>query len=91
LKLIQHLKKDHLTIAQMRDEMFDLSDRDIQARLQMNDLPDDNRWRRVQLHPDLELHVRERTGREIDPEFQRAVDGIIHFAERFLPPGEPKS
>jgi DNA-binding transcriptional MerR regulator len=85
LKLIQRMKKDHLTIAQMREELTDLNDRDMQLRLQLDELPTDNIWRRVILHPDLELHVRERSGKELDPEFQRAVDGIVHFAKSFLP------
>jgi DNA-binding transcriptional MerR regulator len=85
LKMIGLLKSDYLPLDDIKARLGDLTDRDIAALLEVQTRPAEDRWRRVQLHPDVELHVRERAGKQRDPDFERAVDALIRFAETYLP------
>ena len=49
--------------------------------LQMETAPPEDRWRRIMLDDDLELHVRERGGRSRDYAFEQVVDTIVKQAE----------
>ena len=49
--------------------------------LEVETAPPEDRWRRVMLHPDLELHVRERGGRNRDYRFEQVVDLIVKQSE----------
>src|SRR5215212_9475205 len=86
LRMIQLLKDaERLPLDEIKTRLADLTDRDIAAMLEVQTRPIEDRWRRVQLHPDVELHVRERAGKRTEPEFERAVDALIKFAETYLP------
>jgi hypothetical protein len=36
----------------------------------------------VQVHPDVELHIRERADQAVNPEFERAVEALITSPKR---------
>jgi hypothetical protein len=49
--------------------------------LEVETAPPEDRWRRIMLHPDLELHVREPGDRGRDYPFERLVDTIVKQSE----------
>lgn len=76
LRMIGLLKAAYRPLDEIRARLAELSDREIAAMLEVETAPPEDRWRRVQLHPDIELHVRERTtGR--DGALEEAVDLIV--------------
>ncbi len=85
LRMIQLLKNEYLPLEDIKTRLADLTDRDIAAMLEVQTRPVEDRWRRLQLHPDVELHIRERAGKQRDPDFDRAVDALVKFAETYLP------
>ena len=78
LQAITQLKANHLPLGEIRDRLAGLTDKDIAALLEVNVEPaqDDGLWRRIELHPDLELLVRERPGRERDYKFRSVVEMV---------------
>jgi DNA-binding transcriptional MerR regulator len=85
LRMIQLLKNDHLPLDDIKTRLAELTDRDIAALLEVQTRPVEDRWRRLQLHPDVELHIRERAGKQRDLDFDRAVEALVKFAETYLP------
>jgi DNA-binding transcriptional MerR regulator len=77
LKMINRLKEDHLPLEEMKQRLAGLREDDLAAMLQVETAPPEDRWRRVMLHPDLELHVREPGGKPKDYGFEKVVDTII--------------
>src|SRR4029078_6396111 len=58
LKAIGLLKKDNTPLEQIGRRLQAMRDPDLAAMLEVETAPPEDRWRRVHLHPDLELHVR---------------------------------
>ncbi len=81
LKAIGLLKKDNTPLEQIRQRLQDMRDPELAAMLEVETAPPEDRWRRVHLHPDLELHVRERGGRNRDYTFEKVVDLIVKQSE----------
>src|SRR5215204_2761343 len=81
LKAIELLKKDNTPLQQIRQRLQDMRDAELAAMLEVETAPPEDRWRRVHLHPDLELHVRERGGRNRDYTFEKVVDLIVKQSE----------
>lgn len=81
LKAIGLLKKDNTPLEQIRQRLHDMRDAELAAMLEVETAPPEDRWRRVHLHPDLELHVRERGGRSRDYTFEKVVDLIVKQSE----------
>lgn len=81
LKAIGLLKKDNTPLEQIRKRLADMSDAELAAMLEVETAPPEDRWRRVQLHPDLELHIREQGGRNRDYTFEKVVDLIVKQSE----------
>jgi DNA-binding transcriptional MerR regulator len=81
LKAIGLLKNDNTPLEQIRQRLQDMRDAELEAMLEVETAPPEDRWRRVYLHPDLELHVRERGGRGRDYTFERVVDLIVKQSE----------
>ncbi len=77
LKLIGDLKRRRLGLEEIRRHLQGLSDDDVAALLAIQTRPIEDRWRRVALHPDIELHIREIAGEAVDVAFESAVDEII--------------
>ena len=81
LKAIELLKRDNTPLQQIRQRLQDMRDAELAAMLEVETAPPEDRWRRVMLHPDLELHVRERGGRSRDYTFEKVVDLIVKQSE----------
>ncbi len=81
LKAIALLKKDNTPLDQIRQRLDGMRDSELAAMLEVETAPREYRWRRVMLHPDLELHVRERGGRTRDYTFEKVVDLIVKQSE----------
>lgn len=77
LQAINALKEKGTSLKQIKQKLDALSKADISAMLQVETAPPEDRWRRVMLHPDLELHVRERGGKERDYALEKVVETII--------------
>lgn len=59
LQLVERLKTQHLPLEEIRSRLAELTDRQIGAMVQVERQPAGDRWRRVRLHRDIELHFRE--------------------------------
>ncbi len=80
LRLIARMKAERFPLEEIRDRLGEMSDDDVEAALGVQvPLPSDA-WRRIALHPDIELHVRLRPGDDIDPDFNAAVELIVGLA-----------
>lgn len=92
LKAIALLKHDNLPLDQIRQRLDGMRDSELAAMLEVETAPPEDRWRRVMLHPDLELHVRERGGRNRDYTFEKVVDLIVKQSEILIDQqlGEPR-
>ena len=84
LKAIAAFKKNNAPLAEIKSRLDGIRQADLAAMLQVETAPPEDRWRRVMLHPDLELHVRERGNRDRDFALERAVDEIVRHAEIVL-------
>ncbi len=80
LKAIGVLKERHLPLDEIKAELGNLRDEEIARQLGQPSAPNEERWRRLRIHPDIELHVRERSGPNVDAAFVRAVDLITRQA-----------
>jgi DNA-binding transcriptional MerR regulator len=81
LKAIGLLKQENTPLDQIRQRLEGMRDTELAAMLEVETAPPEDRWRRVMLHPDLELHVRERGGRNRDYSFNKVVDLIVKQSE----------
>lgn len=84
LKYINKLKQDNLPLAEMRKQMEGLTQEKLADVLRVETAPPQDRWRRIHLHDDIEIHVRERAGRDRDYDLERAVEEIAGHAEIVL-------
>jgi len=84
LRAILLLKNSYLPLEEIRTRLQDLTDDEIAAMLEIQTRPPEDRWRRIQLHPDIELHVRERSGERRDLALDGAVDHIVGLARQVL-------
>jgi DNA-binding transcriptional MerR regulator len=84
LKMIQRLKEEHLPLDEIKRRLGDLTDEDIERILAIQTRPAEDRWRRIQLHPDIELHVRERAGQDHDFALDRMVERIVGYARAVI-------
>lgn len=80
LQAISRLKETNATLEEIKTRLGELSDADIAAMLEIETAPPEDRWRRIELHPDIELHVREQAGKRRNYEFERLVDKLIRLA-----------
>ena len=80
LRAIQQLKASYLPLDEIKSRLSDLGDDAIAALLEIETAPPEDRWRRIQIHPDIELHVRERGGKDRDLALEKAVDMIVKVA-----------
>lgn len=81
LKAIAALKQTHTPLNEIRERLAGIRERDLASMLQIETSPPADRWRRIYLHPDLELHVRERGGRDRDFALERVVETIVGQSE----------
>lgn len=81
LRAVESLKKSNSPLGEIRDRLRDMPEKDLAAMLQVETAPPVDRWRRIHLHDDIELHVRERGGRNRDYELESVVDTIVKQSE----------
>ena len=81
LHLIRELKETFLPLEAIKERLGGLTTADLEGHFAIETGPAEDRWRRVLLHPDLELHVREHGGG--GDAFTRAVETIVEHA-RFV-------
>jgi DNA-binding transcriptional MerR regulator len=79
LQMIANLRNEGLGIKEIRDRLSRLTDDEIASSLKIRTRPPEDRWRRIQLHPNLELMVRE-PGGEPDLKLEEAVDLLVGLA-----------
>ncbi len=84
LKMIQRLKAEHLPLDEIKRRLGDLADEDIEQMLAIQTRPAEDRWRRIQLHPDIELHVREHGDPDHDLMIDRMVGRIVGYARAVI-------
>lgn len=84
LRLIQLLKANYQPLEDIKVRLQGLSDDEIANLLDMETRPPEDRWRRIQLHPDVELHVRERAGTARDLALDQAVEQLVGLARTVL-------
>ncbi len=80
LQMIGRLKRDGLSLGDIRARLEQMTDDEIAGLLRIQTRPPEDRWRRVVLHPNLELHVRE-PGGDADYRLEEAVDLLIKLAQ----------
>ncbi|HET7093651.1 MAG TPA: MerR family transcriptional regulator [Thermomicrobiales bacterium] len=81
LQAIALLKTQHIPLEEIRERLGGLRDQDIAAMLEIETTPPQDRWRRVQLHPDIELHIRETDGKRRDYALEQAIGRIQRFVQ----------
>ena len=87
LRLIAELKAQYLPLEQIGERLATLTTDDLVAHFAIQRAPNEQQWRRVLVHPDLELHVRDRAAERRagrDPHFERALDQITQHARLVL-------
>jgi DNA-binding transcriptional MerR regulator len=81
LRAIGLLKAQHIPLEEIGERLGSLGDQDIAAMLEIETAPPQDRWRRVQLHPDIELHIREPDGKRRDYALEQAIGRIQRFVQ----------
>jgi len=89
LRAIRQLQGNYLPLAEIKEQLGRLDDDQIAAMLNVQSSPPEDRWRRVLLHADIEIHVRERGDIRRDGDFDEAVDRIIDVARAAVADLEP--
>lgn len=75
LRHIAALREQRLGLQEIRERLAGLTDDDIATLLNVQTEPTQDFWRRIELHPDIELHIRQRNRN--DPAMDDAVDLIV--------------
>jgi len=81
LRAIQRRRQEGVLLEEIKAELDDLSDEQIADILEVRTDPIEDRWRRILLHDDIEIHVRERGGQPRNANFDKAVDQIVKHAQ----------
>jgi DNA-binding transcriptional MerR regulator len=58
LMLIQQLRRDGLRLDLIKEKLTSLTNNEVVSQFGANTRPAGEAWRRIELHPDVELHVR---------------------------------
>ena len=80
---IAELKTEVSALNEIRERLEGVSTVDLEAHFAVRSGPEEERWRRVRVHPRLELHVRE-AGSDRDYRFEQALDQIVQHARIVL-------
>src|SRR4051812_19316005 len=79
---IVELKSEVGALNEIKSRLDGMSTDDLEAHFAVRGGPEEERWRRVKVHPRLELHVRE--GLERNHRFEQALDQIVQHARIVL-------
>jgi DNA-binding transcriptional MerR regulator len=88
LQAIQRRRGENVPLQEIKEELGNLADEDIAAELRIETEPPEDRWRRIVLHPNIELHVRE-PGGERDRKLDETVAWIVDLARPVIDRLEP--
>lgn len=80
LLAINEFKKRLLPLETIKTRLGNMSDADIESNLRMTSTEDNELWRRYELHPDIQLHVRTRANQPRDRFFEVIIQEIIGHA-----------
>lgn len=80
LRLITRYKDEHRGLTEISERLGSMSDEDVEAALGIQVEPRVAVWRRIMLHPAIELHVRTEPG-DATADFAEAVDLIVQLAQ----------
>jgi DNA-binding transcriptional MerR regulator len=89
LNAIQKLKADGLALDEIKRQLNGMTDRQIASTYESEVRATGESWRRIELHPDIELHVRNRPmpeGHEIEETVRWILDTIRPTVERIRKP-----
>jgi len=81
LRLITRYKQERRPLDEIRERLGEMSDADVEAALGMQVTPPTDTWRRIMLHPDIELHVRNPPAGANNDAFNAAVELIVGLAQ----------
>lgn len=81
LRLITRYKQERRPLGEIRERLGEMSDADVEAALGMQVAPPTDTWRRIMLHPDIELHVRNQPAGANNDAFNDAVELIVGLAQ----------
>ena len=83
LKAIEALKRQRMQLSEIRERLLNLSDEGIAGLLdlEVEPAPLEDLWRRVELHPDLELLIRVRPGARRDERLDAFARRVARLAQ----------
>ncbi len=81
LRLIARLKDERHPLDEIRERLGEMSDADVEAALGVQVAPLTDTWRRILLHPDIELHIRIPPAGANNDAFNDAVELIVGLAQ----------
>ena len=84
LRVIQRLKDERLPLREIKERLSHMTPDDIAMLLQVQLQPQAQTWRRYDLHPDLEILVREAHPGEREPMIEHAFGLIVEYARSVL-------
>jgi DNA-binding transcriptional MerR regulator len=84
LRVIQRLKDDRMPLREIKERLSHLTPEDIAVMLKVQLQPQAQTWRRYDLHPDLEIVVRERQPGEREAVYEHAFGLIVEYARSVL-------
>ena len=76
---IAELKTEVTALDQIKERLDAASTADLEAHFAVRSGPEEERWRRVRVHPRLELHVRE-VGSDRNYRYEQALEQIVQHA-----------
>jgi len=79
---IAELKTHIGALAEIKAQLETMTTAELEAHFAVQAAPEEERWRRVRVHPQLELHVRESDDRSI--RFEQALEQIMQHARIVL-------
>ena len=81
LRLIMRYRDERRPLDEIRDRLGDMSDEDVERTLGAQVAPVSDIWRRILLHPDIELHIRQQPAGADNDDFNEAVELIVGLAQ----------
>lgn len=84
LLFIQRLKDQRYSLAQIKEHVSRLTDEEIERMLGMASETPEDVWRRIALHPDIEVHARLGPDHEPGPLVEQAVESIVRYGRSLI-------
>jgi DNA-binding transcriptional MerR regulator len=84
LRYIQLLKEERIPLGTIKEKMNELTSEEIALALKVELEPEAESWRHYRLHPDLQVHVRDRSAGNRDVRQEQAFSLIVEYARSVL-------